>query len=319
MDPIASIILTLTGELTRPALTVEQAAQRSVDLVASLLAAGARLTIRDDRACDIVRAQNAGHQDLPLAHLHTVPIPLQPGAGSAESGIIELSRPPDASPFSAAEAALLEVIAAQLGLALGGLLARTALAATAGELTLQTVHALVRAAEMRDRYTAGHSARVARYAVALATEAGLEATEIENLRIAALLHDVGKVGISDLVLNKPGSLTAEEWAHIREHPAMGCQIVQGVASLAPAMPLIMHHHERFDGAGYPSGLAGERIPYAARILAVADAFEALTATRAYRQGRSVADALQVLAAGAGRQWDAAIVARWQSIVGRLVA
>ncbi len=182
--------------------------------------------------------------------------------------------------------------------------------------TLQTVYALVRAAELRDPYTGGHSARVARFAVALGSSAGLAPAEIENLRLAALLHDVGKVGISDNILNKPGPLTTVEWARVRQHPAMGCRIVEVVEALAPTLPLILHHQERYDGHGYPAQLAGAAIPLGARILAVADAFEALTADRAYRCGQPSAVALSTLAAGAGHQWDPDIVSRWQHIVAR---
>jgi putative nucleotidyltransferase with HDIG domain len=172
---------------------------------------------------------------------------------------------------------------------------------------------------MRDRYTAGHSARVSRYAVALARSLGLDPAQIENIRVAALLHDVGKIGISDLLLNKPGPLTPAERARIEEHPALGCQIVAGVQSLAPSIPLIMHHQESYDGLGYPAGLAGEQIPHEARILAVADSFEAITATRAYRLGRPVAEALEILVAGSGQQWDPLLVARWRRVVDRVLA
>lgn len=184
------------------------------------------------------------------------------------------------------------------------------------DLTQQTVRALVRAAEMRDRYTAGHSARVARFAVALARDVGLAPPEVEELRVAALLHDVGKIGVSDAVLNKPGSLSPEEWASIREHPAMGCRIIGCVQALAPALPLVLHHQERYDGRGYPAGLTGEEIPFGARILAVADAFEALTADRAYRPGQPPGQALQILAAGAASQWDPTLVDRWLRLAGR---
>jgi putative nucleotidyltransferase with HDIG domain len=231
-------------------------------------------------------------------------------------------RSPAAPPFTAEEARTVPLVADQISIALGNVLAGHSLDLTLRELrelSLQAVGSLVRAVEMRDRYTAGHSVRVSRYAVALARTLGVDEGDIETLRVAALLHDVGKIGISDLLLNKPGPLTPAERQQIEEHPAMGCQIIAGVQSLTPVLPLILHHQEHYDGLGYPQRLAREQIPYGARILAVADSFEAMTATRAYREGRSVAEALRILSAGAGQQWDPVMVAAWQQIVARLLS
>ena len=334
-----STLAALTRLLAQPSLALPQAAEGSVEVVASMLAGQASLTIMDTtQGTQVLYVEKGDPVNLPhLARAlslpgssmaypqqtspHTLTAAFIPGPTPGYHGRLQVSRPPHSRPFSKEEGQLLQVAANQIGIVLGNLLTGHSLASTRRELrevSLQTVQALVRAVEMRDRYTAGHSARVARYAVALAKSLGLAPHEVENLRVAALLHDVGKIGISDLLLNKPGPLTPEERARIEEHPTMGCQIVEGVQSLAASVPLIMHHQERYDGRGYPHRLAGEQIPYGARILAVADSFEAITATRAYRQGRSVAEALEILKAGAGKQWDEALITRWRQIVGRVL-
>ena len=334
-----STLAALTRLLGQPALDLQQMAEGAVEVVAATLASHASLTIHDaSTGQEIIHVQRGGSgpqprrpagawmirapiRPMPAAN-PTVASSLAQGGGRHLIGSLELWRPPEVSPFTREEAQLLQLAADQISIALGNLAAGRFLAATIRELreaSLQTVQALVRAVEMRDRYTAGHSARVARYAVALGRSLGLDDAQIDNLRVAALLHDVGKIGLSDLLLNKPGPLTPEEWTRIQEHPAMGCRIVEGVQSLAALVPLIMHHQERYDGLGYPSRLAGEQIPFAARILAVSDSFEAMTATRAYRAGRSPAEALEILEAGAGQQWDPALVARWRQIVARVLA
>jgi len=182
------------------------------------------------------------------------------------------------------------------------------------ELNLQVIASLTTALEARDPYTRGHSERVSRFAVAIAQEMGLTELEVEQLRIAGLLHDIGKVRVSDLILNKPASLTDEEWVAMKEHPAVGAQIVEGVLSLREIAPIIRCHHEYYDGSGYPDGLAGQGIPFLARILTVADGFEAITADRAYRKGRPMAEALGILKSGRDKRWDARVVDAWCKIV-----
>jgi len=320
----------LTRVLVHPTADLQQTAQGAADVVSSMLRAQTRLRIISGQTGqEALRAEGGGRSsfqdDSGAAHgpgTYALTAVLLTASRHGYTGLIEASRTLEALPFSKEEAQLLQVAANQISIALDNSLTGRSLASTQRELrqvSLQTVQALVRAVEMRDRYTAGHSARVARYAVALAKSLDLAANEIENLRIAALLHDVGKVGISDLLLNKPGPLTPEEWAIIQQHPAMGCRIVEGVQSLSPSVPLIMHHQERYDGLGYPDGLRGEQIPYGARILAIADSFEAITATRAYRRGRSTDEAVAILNAGAGEQWDALMVSRWRQIVSSILA
>ncbi|MBU0495069.1 MAG: response regulator [Chloroflexi bacterium] len=179
---------------------------------------------------------------------------------------------------------------------------------------LQVIASLTTALEARDPYTRGHSERVSRFAVAIAHELGLSDQEIELLRTAGLLHDIGKVRVSDLILNKPGPLTEQEWERMKQHPVVGARIVEDVTSLRDIAPAIRFHHEDFDGRGYPEGLSGRNIPILARVLAVADSFEAMTANRAYRQGFALDKALTILNAGRGQQWDPHVVDIWYRVV-----
>jgi HD-GYP domain-containing protein (c-di-GMP phosphodiesterase class II)/CHASE2 domain-containing sensor protein len=174
--------------------------------------------------------------------------------------------------------------------------------------------ALAKAVDYRDRYTHGHSDRVARLCVGIAEEIGLSKEEVEVVQRAAILHDLGKIGVSDIVLNKPGRLTSEEFALIRAHAANGYDILSATPSFEALLPGIRHHHERYDGMGYPDGLAGNDIPLLARIIAAADAFDAMTSNRPYRRALPFARACQELVAGSGTQFDPKIV---QALLGYL--
>jgi HD-GYP domain-containing protein (c-di-GMP phosphodiesterase class II) len=167
----------------------------------------------------------------------------------------------------------------------------------------ETLRALIGAVEARDAYTHGHSARVAELAVHLGQRLGLGPAALRSLAEGAYLHDVGKVGIPDHVLNKPGALSEEERAWIQQHPVVGSDIVGRAPSLRPALEVIRQHHERFDGHGYPDGLAGEQISLAARIVAVVDVWDALTSDRAYRPAWPPDRALRHLVAGRGTHFD----------------
>jgi HAMP domain-containing protein len=165
---------------------------------------------------------------------------------------------------------------------------------------------LAAALDARDPYTAGHSERVAKYAVEIGTLAGLSDYDLDLLRKTALLHDIGKIGVRDSVLLKDGKLTDEEFAQIKLHPVLGEGILRQIEpanAMAPYLPGVRSHHERFDGRGYPDGLSGYDIPLFGRILAVADAFDAMTSDRPYRKGMSVERALSILDEGKGTQWD----------------
>ncbi len=165
------------------------------------------------------------------------------------------------------------------------------------------LRALVKTLEAKDAYTKEHSQRVTHIALLIGEEMGLAHDELEILKVAGHLHDIGKVGIKDDILLKPARLTPEEYEIIKQHPLIGAEIVGHIGLLKQEVEIIKHHHERWDGKGYPFGLAGEEIPYLARILAVADAYDAMTSSRPYRPSRSGEKALQEILKEAGRQFD----------------
>ncbi|GGU53353.1 HD-GYP domain-containing protein [Streptomyces lavendofoliae] len=170
-----------------------------------------------------------------------------------------------------------------------------------------TIRALVQAVDIKDAYTRGHSERVGRASVLIGRELGMDEARLDVIRFAGILHDVGKLGVPTRVLRKDGPLTPEERRVIELHPEYGHEIVRGIGFLGEARAAILHHHERMDGSGYPYGLSGDRIPEAARVVAVADAFDAMTSTRSYRRARPVATAVAELERCAGRQFDPRMV------------
>jgi HD domain len=179
-----------------------------------------------------------------------------------------------------------------------------------------TVRALCQAVETKDFYTRGHSERVSRGAGMIAREIGMRTDRTEAVRFAGMLHDVGKLGVPTKVLQKEGRLTEEEYAAIQLHPMRGLEIVRDIGFLNEALTGIMHHHERMDGRGYPMGFAGSEIPEFARIIAVVDAFDSMTSTRAYRKATSVHDAIAELRKGAGAQFDPKIVDAFVAAIDR---
>jgi putative nucleotidyltransferase with HDIG domain len=166
--------------------------------------------------------------------------------------------------------------------------------------------------DARNSHTRGHSKNVARYALAVARQMKWAPDRRHRLEIAALLHDVGKLGVEAFILAKPASLDEVEMAAIRYHPLLGVRILESVRQLADIIPFIRHHHERFDGNGYPDRLKGEDIPLEARILSVADAYEAITSNRPYRRARSPQEALQEIRKGIGTQFDPRVVEAFES-------
>jgi putative nucleotidyltransferase with HDIG domain len=172
---------------------------------------------------------------------------------------------------------------------------------------LDTITALAHAIEAKDNYTINHCERITFRAVALAQTLALPQQEIENIRLGSILHDVGKIGIPDAILNKPGKLTSEEYEIIKQHAAIGARIVQSVGALQEVAPIVRHHQERYDGTGYPDGLAGEDIPIGARIIAVVDAYGAMTEDRVYRKALGHHAAIAELRRCAGTQFDPVIV------------
>jgi cyclic di-GMP phosphodiesterase len=167
---------------------------------------------------------------------------------------------------------------------------------------LLAIQSLAVALEAKDRYTAGHSERVARFAVLLGRKMGVKAKDLEDLRNVALLHDIGKIGMADSVLNKPGALNRREFDIIRNHPNIGAQILSPISHLAPYILATKHHHERYDGKGYPDGLAADELPLSVWIVATADAFDAMTSTRPYRKAKPISFALDQLETGKGTQF-----------------
>jgi putative nucleotidyltransferase with HDIG domain len=173
--------------------------------------------------------------------------------------------------------------------------------------THAVIRAFVRVIDAKSRYTAEHSEHVATFAIGIARECGFDADTVERVYLAALLHDIGKLRTPDAILNKPGALTECERQRIEQHPIDSVQMLAGIAQFDPYVPAIRHHHERIDGTGYPDGLAGDAIPLEARILAIADSFEAMTAARPYRPALPRSEALRRLQEGAGTQFDASLV------------
>ena len=168
---------------------------------------------------------------------------------------------------------------------------------------IDTLGALTTAIDAKDSYTHGHSKRVTEFSVLLGQEIGLEKADLENLKIAAVLHDIGKIGIPETILNKPGRLTDEEFEVIKSHPELGTRILAPVEFLAPIIPTIRHHHERLDGRGYPLGLAGDKIPRSSRIIAIADTYDAMTSDRPYRKAMDLEVACAEIIRCKGTQFD----------------
>ena len=163
------------------------------------------------------------------------------------------------------------------------------------------------AIDAKDSYTCGHSERVARIAVELARELGLSDEEVSDIYLGGLLHDIGKIGISDSILRKDGTLTSGEYEQIRQHVVIGVRILVDFPAIAHLLPLVRHHHERYDGTGYPDGLQRDEIPFLARILAVADGYDAMNTTRPYRAALSRPVIEKALRLGCGAQWDEDVV------------
>ncbi len=175
------------------------------------------------------------------------------------------------------------------------------------ENSLHVLEAMVKILEQRDFYTAGHSRRVTFWADAIAEAIMLDAHSRRIIHLGSLIHDVGKIGIDDAILRKPGRLTCEEYEVVKSHPERGVQIIEPLEFLQETIPVIRHHHERYDGSGYPGCLAGEAIPLSARILTIADTFDAMTSSRAYRQALSNQTAIGELLRCRGTQFDPELV------------
>ncbi len=230
----------------------------------------------------------------------TLGVPLR--IGERTIGSFEVARG-DKSGFSDEERRLVETLARQAAMAIEN----ARLFENAQRTYFETIRSLARAIEARDAYTKGHSERVMRYAVQTAEGMGIDPESCRLICHAALLHDIGKIGIADSVLNKSGALSDEDREVIKSHPIRGDSIIRPIHLLERVQTLVRHHHERFDGTGYPDQLRGEEIPLGARVIAVADAFDAMTTDRPYRTALSLDAAVGEIRRGAGTQFDPAVV------------
>jgi putative nucleotidyltransferase with HDIG domain len=214
-------------------------------------------------------------------------------------GVLHLDRGPFQKPFSRDDLHLADALAANVsaGIETAQLLQRQQ------ELFLNTITILAQAIDLRDDYTGGHTARVTRYAEQLAKQMNLDSSELKWLRLGTPLHDIGKIGIDDSILRKPGALTPEEYKVMQTHTVKGAEILATIPDLKPVIPVVRSHHERWDGRGYPDGLAGDAIPRLARIVAVADTFDAMTSDRPYRKGMPSAVAFAEVEKQSGKQFD----------------
>lgn len=236
--------------------------------------------------------------------------------GSSPLGAVVVTRN-NARGYAMPSLQMLSVFAAQASTAMDSLHAKCRIQ----DMNLEIITSHVCSVEAKDVYTKGHSERVGAYSALLGRELGLPEREIELLSFAGILHDVGKIGIPDSILNKPGPLTDAELDIMRQHPAMGRDILANVRTLHDLLPIVYHHHEHVNGKGYPDALAGDSIPFLARIVSVADGFEAMASDRAYQKARSHDQARHILQSGAGTQWDENIVRAWcrlmdQGVVGK---
>jgi putative nucleotidyltransferase with HDIG domain len=214
-------------------------------------------------------------------------------------GVLHLDRSPWQKPFTMDELHLADALAANVsaGIECAQLVKKQR------DLFLDTITILAQAVEMRDEYTGGHTLRVSTYSILLAQELNLPSHDIELIRIGTPLHDIGKIGIDDAILRKPDRLTPEEFEVMKSHTVKGADIVSTVPDLRPIIPIVRSHHERWDGKGYPDGLGGEAISPLARVVALADAFDAMTSDRPYRKGMAPAIAFAEIEKQIGRQFD----------------
>jgi putative nucleotidyltransferase with HDIG domain len=205
--------------------------------------------------------------------------------------------------FGTVEACLMASVATILGIHCGNI----ALYHEQSAFFSSVVRALTSAIDAKDPYTCGHSDRVARLSVSLARQLGCNNDDLNTIYLSGLLHDIGKIGIDDNVLRKPGALTPAEFEHIKTHPDLGCRILDGVKQLDKVLPVVRHHHEAWNGAGYPAGLKAEETPFLARVVAVADSIDAMSSDRPYRKGMPDDKLDAILRDGAGKQWDPKVI------------
>ncbi len=218
-------------------------------------------------------------------------------------GVVHLDRGPGQKPFTHDDLHLGDALAAHIAAGIEN----ARLLRNKRNLFYASLATLAQAVELRDQYTGGHTNRVTAYALLLGKELGLSPAELHLLRVGTPLHDIGKIGIADKILQKPGRLTPDEFEAMKTHAAKGARMLEQMDDVAVVVPIVRSHHERWDGRGYPDGLAGENIPLLARLVAVCDSFDAMTSDRPYRKGMPVAAAFAELQKGRGTQFDPTMV------------
>lgn len=262
----------------------------------------ARLGGRATQRPVVVNRPVTGHPDWPYPRVREL-ILVAMSEGENVFGWLAAINHVEGGEFGTIEASLLGSVATILGIHGGNV----ELYRQQSDLLAGIVRALTSAIDAKDPYTCGHSDRVARVAVRLAEELGCDEKTLNTLYLAGLLHDIGKIGIDDNVLRKASELSGEEYKHIKQHVQIGHRILNDLAKLEDVLPVVLYHHEAWDGGGYPHRLASDRIPLPARIVAVADAFDAMTSNRPYRHGMPDATVDRILRAGAGQQWDPVVI------------
>lgn len=214
-------------------------------------------------------------------------------------GVLNLIRSDKLNPFSSGQMQTMGIIASKAST----ILENTKLYEELVNTYLSVITTLANAIEARDFYTAGHTERVSRWAVTLAKKLNWPDNKIKEVRMGSILHDIGKIGIPDHILNKPASLTKQEFEIMKTHPEIGVRILQGISFLIPALPYVLYHHERYDGKGYPKGLAGENVPLEGRLMSIVDTFDAITSDRPYRKNLGYEKAVQEIKDNIGKQFD----------------
>ncbi len=227
----------------------------------------------------------------------TAIIPLKPR--DSLLGILQVCNKRSNTPFSYEDLDLLNILGSQIAF----VIQNTELFNNLEKAYIDTLSALTNAIDAKDSYTKGHSDRVTDLSVKLAIEAGVENREVERIRLGGMLHDIGKIGIPEIILNKPGRLDDNEFEVIKSHPVLGVGILGNVEFLQNVVPIIKHHHERYDGRGYPDKLKGTEIPYLARIVSIADTFDAMTTNRPYRKALTTEESLKEIEKCKGTQFD----------------
>ncbi|EQB63510.1 MAG: hypothetical protein RBG1_1C00001G1089 [candidate division Zixibacteria bacterium RBG-1] len=215
-------------------------------------------------------------------------------------GVLNLIRSEKLNPFSSGQMQTMGIIASKAST----ILENTKLYEELENTYLSVITTLANAIEARDFYTAGHTERVSRWAVTLAKKLNWPELKIKEVRMGSILHDIGKIGIPDHILNKPASLTKQEFEIMKTHPEIGVRILQGITFLTPALPYVLYHHERYDGKGYPKGLLGENVPLEGRLMSIVDTFDAITSDRPYRKNLGYDKAVQEIKDNTGKQFDA---------------